>query len=153
MLLSCVFWSVSDSVSVSSLYFPSFLSLLSGLDCFQEPHGVMLPALSACVSVYVHVFFLFYLCRLFSFLSIIANVICKVEMKQPPSSSEMFWTNVILCYSLFLSSPPQSPAKILAFVLFVLCNYVCVTSASGLHKCNYLLSIYRIYFIDIFHEF
>lgn len=68
---------VADSVSVFSLSLFLFLPpLFSGLDCFQEPYGVM-PALCACVCVFP--------CArlpvcvpLRSFLSIFAVVICRI---------------------------------------------------------------------------
>lgn len=39
--------------------------------------------------------------------------------------------------------------KDIAFPLFVLCNYVCVTSVFGLHKSNYPFSIYWTYFMCV----
>lgn len=48
--------SVFDCFCYLSFTFPRPL-LFSGSDCFQEPYGVMLPGLSACVFVHVLVFF------------------------------------------------------------------------------------------------
>lgn len=138
-LICCWLW-------LCLLSFTFFLpSLFSGLDCFQEPHGVM-PDLS--LSVQLSMCLSSCLCLVHSFLSISARVspcICS----SLPLWAKCFWSNIIFCYLLFLSSRPQSRSKMLAFTLFVLCNCVCVTSVFGLHKCNYLFSTYGIYFMCV----
>lgn len=121
-------------VNLSSLFhFPSPLLCFSGLDCFQEPHGVM-PDL--CLSVCV-----FYPCY--------SSYVCVCVSVSSPSLSittAAFLSELnapIKCHISISALLLVTTSHILAFIS-MLRNCVCVTSVFFWHKCNHLFSTHGI---------
>lgn len=118
------------SPSVFTFLPPPPLLLFSGLDCFQEPDGVM-PALSLSLSARV------------SPCPRARLPVCVLCFPSRPSQPVSFIPKCRIL--LFANSSPHRPGHNrapLAFALFALHNCVCVgASALGLHKCNYLCSL------------
>lgn len=82
------------------------LLLFSGLDCFQEPYGVM-PALSLTLSLSACESLCPCVCLPVHVSSLLPAHLSQCTLQILNKCSGL-WINVIFCYLLFLSSPPQS---------------------------------------------
>lgn len=120
-----------------SFFFVFWLGLLSG--------ALWGNACSFCQSVCL---FMCISARLNQFFSTLARGIFSKVLFFVFSQLNVLHKCHILLPSIFIIATTVT-IKDIAFPLFVLCNYVCVTSVFGLHKSNYPFSIYWTYFMCV----